>query len=380
MPADYYKLLEIDRDASQADVKKAYRRLARQYHPDSNKDDPDTANKFRLVKEAFDILSDPLERDKYDHYGPAYSGGGGETPPQASSYGAPPPPPTPQEDVFSPGQYNDIRQVPRQGPAQPSDFQKKGMGPQPGADLRYDLEITFEESIFGLETEIYVPIMSECNICQGTGTRPGAPQIPCRSCNGRGEIRQNAYGGMGGFVICDNCQGTGISPESLCYNCQGTGRNQSQRTVFVKVPPGVENGARLRIRGMGEPGTRGGPPGDLYVMIYVLEHDTFERHGDEILCETTVTVLQAALGAEIEVPTIDGKAKMKIPPGTQTGTIFRLRGKGVPNIHTGQRGDQHVKVTVVTPTNLSRSGKELLWKFGKEIGEDVSSILWRRKK
>ena len=374
MPVDYYKLLEIDHDASQADVKKAYRRLARKYHPDANKDDPSAADKFRKIKEAFDILSDPLERDKYDHYGPAYGNAGSPEPPSKSTYSAPPPPPT-SEDVFSPGPYDDIRQVPRQGSPQPS-----GMGPQPGADLRYDLEITFEESIFGLETEIYVPIMSECNICQGTGIRPGAPQVPCRYCNGRGEVRQESYGNMGGFVICENCQGTGISPENLCYNCQGSGRNQSQRSVYVKVPPGVENGARLRIRGMGEPGSRGGPPGDLYVMIYVLEHDQFERHGDEILCETTVTILQAALGAEIEVPTIDGKAKMKIPPGTQTGTIFRLRGKGVPNIHTGQRGDQHVKVTVVTPSKLSRNGKELLWKFGKEIGEDMSSILWRKKR
>ena len=378
MPEDYYATLEIDRDASQADVKKAYRRLARKFHPDANKDDPEAARKFRLVKEAFDILSDPLERDKYDHYGPAY--GGGAEPPSQPYGGAAPPPPTAPEDIFSPGQYDDIRQVPRQGPPQASDFQKRGMGAQPGADLRYDLEITFEESIFGLETEIYVPIMSECNICQGTGIRPGAPQVPCRYCTGRGEVRQETDGGMGGFVICDHCQGTGISPESLCYNCQGAGRNQSQRSVFVKVPPGVENGARLRIRGMGEPGLRSGAPGDLYVMIYVLEHDMFERHGDEILCETTVTFLQAALGAEIEVPTIDGKAKMKIPPGTQTGTIFRLRSKGVPNIHTGQRGDQHVKVTVVTPSKITRNGKELLWKFGKEIGEDMSSILWRKKK
>ncbi len=383
MADDYYGILEIDRDASQAEVKKAYRRLARKYHPDANPDDPSAADKFRLLKEAFDILSDPLERDKYDHQGP----GGDDfdndydmnNQSQASSYGTPPPPSRPSNGYYSNAdQYNQPPSTP--DPRPPTPHHQDTIGMQAGADLKYDLEITFEESIYGLETELEVPIMAECNVCQGIGIRPGAPQVPCAVCNGMGEVSQNMYGRGGRNLICDTCQGTGISPEYLCMNCQGNGRVRSVRNVYVKVPPGVENGARLRIRNMGEPGIRGGPAGDLYVMIYILEHDIFERHGNEILCEATISLLQASLGAEIEVPTIEGKAVIKIPPGTQTGTIFRLRGKGVPDVRTKERGDQHVKITVITPTNLNKNAKNLLWKFGKEIGEDMDSILMRRGK
>jgi molecular chaperone DnaJ len=391
---DYYELLGIDRDASQAEVKRAYRRLARKYHPDVNPGDATAAQKFKEIREAYEVLSNPLTRDAYDQFGesvpppsPPGAPGGGRGG-VGDEYATPSPGGTSAaqvEDVFSTEGIGDIYDVspgvaPMRGVPPP---RVRGEGPQAGADLRYDLEISFEDAAFGLETEIEVPRLEECATCRGTGTQPGSVTLPCNACRGTGEVkkaRQTPFGQLVSYTMCDKCQGRGEIITSRCAQCNGTGYIQKLQRIFLKIPPGVDNGSRLRIRGKGEPGIRGGQPGDLYVVIYVREHEFFERRGYEILCETSISFVQAVFGAEIEVPTLEGTAKMKIPPGTQSGTIFRLRGKGIPSLQTGTRGDQHVKVSVITPTGLNEKQKSLLWKFAAATGEDLSSLRRRGKR
>ncbi len=347
-----YEILEVDADASQADVKKSYRKLARQYHPDLNPEDDEAAKMFKLVKEAYDVLSNPLERDKYDEM--LFSGaGGGSTDWDDEDE---------EEDIFA------------NGDGSMSSATARSDAPVNGNDLRYDLEITFEDSAFGLETEIRLQRSSGCDVCSSTGTEPGTQTEPCMNCNGTGRVnvtRSTPYGPQTTTAVCEVCHGRGRIVPYPCARCNGTGQIQVFDSIPVKIPPGVDEGARLRIRGRGEPGQNGGTPGDLYIVVHIKDHPIFERHGNEILCEKQITFAQAVFGAEIEVPTLEGAAKMKIPPGTQTGTIFRLRGKGIWDSNSGARGDQHVKVSIMTPVNLTDKQKGLLLKFAQSLGEDT---------
>jgi molecular chaperone DnaJ len=331
---DYYEVLGIDRDASQSEVKRAYRKLARKYHPDMNQGDEEASRKFSEVKKAYDTLSNPLDRDNYDQYG-------------------------------------------HDGPPRPG---AAAGGPARGNDLTYNLDLSFEDAAFGLETEIELPMKYRCNVCAGSGAQPGTTPRVCDTCSGSGRNRvtqQTQYGPQLTEVTCSVCHGSGQIVDYPCARCTGTGNIQEYSTIFIKVPSGVDSGSRLRVRGKGEPGPAGGQPGDLYVIVRVQPHDIFERHGDELLCETSITFAQAVLGAEIEVPTLEGIARMKIPAGTQTGTIFRLRGKGMLNPQTNMRGDQHVKVTVLVPVDLADKQKNMLVKFAKTTGENMRALNYR---
>jgi molecular chaperone DnaJ len=319
------------------------------YHPDMNPDDADSARLFSEVKKAYDVLSNPLERDQYDQWGH-------DGPPKQQAAGA--------------GEYNPAATATPQQP----------QGPVNGNDLTYNLDISFEDAAFGLETEIELPMKFRCNGCGGSGAQAGSTPRVCGTCSGSGRnrvTRQTPYGPQLTEVTCSACNGTGSIIDYPCSRCNGGGFLQEYSTIFIKVPAGVDSGSRLRVRGKGEPGVGGAQPGDLYVIVRVQPHDIFERHGDELLCETSISFSQAVLGAEIEVPTLEGIARMKIPPSTQTGTIFRLRGKGMVNPQSAIRGDQHVKVTVTVPTNLTDKQKTLLVKFAKATGENTKLLNYR---
>ncbi|WP_026674633.1 molecular chaperone DnaJ [Alkalihalobacterium bogoriense] len=348
---DYYDVLGVDKNASVDEVKKAYRKLARQYHPDVNKA-PDATEKFKEVKEAYDTLSDPQKKSHYDQFGHSNPnqgfggfGGGGQ---DFGGFGD-------IFDMFFGGGGN------RRNPN----------APRQGADLQYTMTITFKEAVFGKETEIEIPREEECQTCDGSGAKPGTKPETCSHCGGSGQlnVEQNtAFGRIVNRRVCHHCNGTGKFIKEKCRTCGGDGKVQKRKKIKVKVPAGIDYGQQIRISGQGEPGANGGPPGDLYVVFNVKPHEFFEREGDDIYCEMPLTFTQVALGDEIEVPTLEGKVKLKIPAGTQTGTSFRLRGKGVPNVHGRGQGDQHVKVRVITPRNLSEKQKELLREFGVESG------------
>ncbi len=359
---DYYEILNVDRDCSQADIKTAYRKLARKYHPDMNPGDTAAAKKFRDIKEAYDILKNPLTRDRFDQYGhsgldPRFQEGGGNsfvvTDADAEAVGG--------EDYYKETGMDDVYNI--------SDMSKDAGAaavPKPGADLRYDLDISFEDSAFGMDSEVDIPAFRECNMCFGVGAQPGSAPRTCQVCRGTGMIsvsEQTPQGPRNRKSTCNACLGRGAIIDYPCSKCKGSGQIQTRERILVKIPPGVDNESCIRVHGKGAPGSKGGAPGDLYVVIHVREHEIFERHGNEILCETLIDFVQAVFGAEIQVPTLEGPAKMRIPPGTQTGTIFRLRGKGLINPQTSQRGDQHVKVTIVTPTHLSERQKKFLMKY-----------------
>lgn len=364
---DYYEVLGVDRNASADEIKKAYRKLARQYHPDVNKA-PDAEAKFKEVKEAYDVLTDPQKRARYDQYGHqdpmAGFGGGASASDFAGGFG----------DIFDMFFGGGSRRDPN--------------APQRGNDLQYTMTISFKEAVFGKETDITIPRTETCDTCRGSGARPGSRVDTCSSCRGTGqeEVVQNTpFGRIVNRRVCSTCGGKGRIIRERCSVCGGSGQVKRQRKIHVKIPAGVDDGAQLRVSGEGEAGLRGGPPGDLYLVLRVQPHEFFEREGDDIYCEVPLTFAQAALGDEIEVPTLTEKVKLKIPAGTQTGTYFRLKGKGVPWLRGYGQGDQHVKVTVVTPTNLTEAQKNLLREFAASIGESTqeqhpSSIFERMKK
>jgi molecular chaperone DnaJ len=339
---DYYEVLGVARNASEDDIKKAFRRLARQYHPDVNKEH-DAEARFKEVNEAYEVLSDPQKRQMYDqfgHAGPGMGAGAGF------------------ENFGNFGGFSDIFQTFFGG-------QTGGggrRGPQRGSDLRYNLTLTFEEAVFGCEKELEIPRADTCASCRGSGAEPGTEPSRCPSCNGTGEIRrvqQSIFGQFVNVIMCDRCQGEGRVITTPCHECHGGGRMRITKYVSLKVPGGVDTGSQIRLTGEGEAGPRGGPNGNLYVAITVRKHQFFERDGQDILYTLPINFAQAALGDEIEVPTVDGKVVLKIPAGTQGGKVFRLKDKGVPNVRGAGRGDQHVYVKVVTPTELSRDEREL---------------------
>jgi len=362
---DYYEVLGVGKDATEDEIKKAYRKLARQYHPDVNKA-ADAEDKFKEAKDAYEVLSDNQKRATYDQYGhvdPSQGGFGGFG--DMGGFG----------DIFDMffGGGGGQRRNPN--------------APQRGSDLQYTMQIEFKEAVFGKETEVTIPRTEECDVCHGNGAKPGTKPETCATCRGSGQqevVQNTAFGRIVNRRVCSTCNGQGQIIREKCGNCHGSGKVKKQRKIHVKIPAGVDDGAQLRISGEGEAGLRGGPPGDLYVVLRVKPHDFFEREGDDIYCEVPLTFVQAALGDEIEIPTLTEKVKLKIPSGTQTNTYFRLKGKGVPRLRGYGQGDQHVKVVVVTPTNLTDDQRQLLREFGGLSGESThehqASLFERMKK
>ncbi len=355
---DYYEILGVARTATQEEIKKAYRKMALKYHPDRNPDDKEAEDKFKEASEAYEVLSDPEKRQIYDQFGHEGLRGTGFTGFRGF------------EDVFA--SFGDIF----------GEFFGFGgrtqTGPARGDDLRYDLRITFEEAAFGKEVELEIPRTTPCETCGGTGAKPGTHPITCPTCGGRGQITRS-QGFFSVRTTCPTCQGTGqIIPEP-CPTCQGTGRVRKKRKVSLKIPPGVDTGSRLRLRGEGEAGERGGPPGDLYVVIHVEEHDFFEREGDDIYCTVPISFTTAALGGKVEVPTLDGSEFIQIKKGTQSGEIFRLKGKGMPRLRGYGRGDEIIQVVVQVPKKLTKRQEELLREFAKLEGESPSHTQPREK-
>ncbi|MGO8968838.1 MAG: molecular chaperone DnaJ [Myxococcaceae bacterium] len=341
---DYYEVLGVARQASAPDLKSAYRKLAMQYHPDRNPGDKAAEDRFKEASEAYEVLSDPEKRGHYDRFGHSglpFDFGG------FNSSGI--------NDVLS-EIFGDIF----------GGRTRRG-GRSRGSDLRYNLELSFEEAAFGTEVSVKIPRPKRCEACEGTGSKDKQVRH-CPACGGSGELRHT----QGFFSVsrpCGTCGGSGSVATAPCAKCRGVGRYEAETTLSVKIPAGVDNGTRIRLVGEGEPGEQGGPPGDLYVVAHVKEHAIFVREDAEVLCEVPISFVQAALGTHLEVPTLEGKVKMRVPSGTQSGKVFRLKGKGIAHLHGGGRGDQHVRVVVETPTDLSSEQRELLERFAELGGE-----------
>lgn len=355
---DYYEILEVNRNASDVEIKKAYRRLALKYHPDKNPEDKESEERFKEVSEAYEVLSDPQKRATYDQFG--HTAGPGdfrgfrtEGFGDFGSFG----------DIFG-DVFNDFF-----GGSTAS----RARRPQRGADLRYNLEIDFEQAATGAETRVEIPRMETCGECRGRRTERGTVPKPCSACKGTGQVRYQ----QGFFSIsraCQQCGGEGVVISHPCRACRGTGQIKISREVSVKIPPGVETGTRLRLSGEGEAGLNSGPRGDLFIVIRVREHAFFTREGTNIICEVPISFAQAALGAEFEVPTLQGKETIRIKPGTQSGSVHVLRGKGFPSLQGYGVGDQFIRLQVETPTHLNARQRELLEEFARMSGEDAHPI------
>lgn len=350
---DYYEVLGVSKSASQDEIKKAYRKLSKKYHPDINKE-PDANEKFKEVKEAYEVLSDEGKRSQYDQFGhtdPNQGFGGGGF--NGGGFGG-------FEDIFETffGGGGTRRRDPN--------------APRQGADLQYTMTLSFEEAAFGKETDIEIPREETCETCNGSGAKPGTKPDTCKHCQGSGQlnVEQNTpFGRIVNRRVCHHCNGTGKEIKHKCFTCGGNGKVKKRRKIHVKIPAGIDDGQQLRVSGQGEPGVNGGPAGDLYVVFNVRSHEFFERHEDDVYCEMPITFVQAALGDEVEVPTLHGKVKLKVPAGTQTGTKFRMKGKGIPNVRGYGVGDQHVIVQIVTPTKLTEKQKQLLQEFAEVSGK-----------
>jgi len=350
---DYYKVLDVARDASEADIKKAYRRLAMKLHPDRNPGDGAAEEQFKEVKEAYEVLTDPARRGTYDQFGheglDAQRGGGGQGFNPGEAFG----------DIFG-DVFGDIFGGARRG-GRSQVFR--------GADLRYELELDLNQAVFGASVEIDVPKLSECETCHGSGAAKGSNPITCDTCHGSGQVRVS----QGFFQLqqtCPRCRGTGKIIKNPCDTCLGQGRIRRTKKLAVKIPPGVDNGDRIRLSGEGEAGRNGGPPGDLYVEVHVRAHEIFEREGEHLSCEVPVSFVTATLGGTVLVPTLDGQVSLKVPAETQSGRVFRLRDKGVKPVRGGARGDLFCKVMVETPVKLTSEQKELLRKFETSLKAD----------
>ncbi len=364
MAQDYYQTLGVGKTATAEELKKAYRKLAIQYHPDKNPGNKEAEEKFKEVSIAYEVLSDPEKRKQYDQFGhDAYTnsaraaGGGG-----ASDFRH-------AQDIFSQffgggggGQGFSFEDLFGGGGGGGGRRQRNYNGPIDGNDLRYDLEISFEDAVYGAEKKITIPRQTDCTVCNGSGCEPNTGKKRCTRCGGSGQIAIS----QGFFSIqqpCPTCRGSGEIIEKPCKSCGGQGRVQVEKSFQLQIKPGVDTGTRLRVPGKGEAGSKGGADGDLYVFIHVIPSRIFAREGDDLICEVPVPFTACALGGIVDVPTISGKAKMKIPEGTQSGATLRLKGKGVPSLRGGNRGDLHVRVLVETPVNLTAEQKDLLAKL-----------------
>lgn len=348
---DYYEILGVSRDADEKELKKAYRRIAMKFHPDRNPGDTEAENKFKEANEAYEVLSDSEKRAAYDQFGHdavsgnagagGFSGGGANF-----------------SDIFG-DVFGDI-------------FGGGGgggrSGPQRGSDLRYNLEIDLEEAVKGTTVKIRVPTLVSCDTCDGSGAKPGSTPVTCTTCGGIGQVRMQ----QGFFSVqqtCPNCRGKGKMISDPCNSCHGRGLVEETKTLSVKVPPGIDTGDRIRLTGEGEAGPEGGPAGDLYVQVSVREHSIFQRDGKHLYCEVPISIVDAALGGELEVPTLESRVKLKIPPETQTGKLFRLRGKGVTPLRGGSVGDLLCRVVVETPVNLTKHQRDLMKQLGDSFAE-----------
>ncbi|MGQ4276269.1 molecular chaperone DnaJ [Pseudidiomarina sp. E22-M8] len=359
---DLYEVLDVSRDASERDIKKAYKRMAMKYHPDRTKGDKDLELKFKEVKTAYEVLSDPQKRAAYDQYGHAafeqgqggFGGGGAGGADFADIFG------DVFGDIFGGGG--------RRGRAQAAR----------GADLRYNLELSLEEAVRGKEVDLKIPKLTECEDCDGSGAHKGSSAETCSHCHGSGQIQMR----QGFFAVqqpCPHCRGRGKVIKDPCRTCHGEGRVERTKTLNVKIPAGVDTGDRIRLNGEGEAGEMGAPAGDLYVQVHVREHPIFKRDGNNLYCEVPLSFTHSALGGEIQVPTLEGKVNLKIPAETQTGKLFRLRGKGVRSVRTGAVGDLICKVVIETPVNLSDEQRDLLRELDESMGSGDEAARYRPK-
>lgn len=363
--ADYYEILGVSKGADEREIKKAYKRMAMKYHPDRTKGDKNLEAKFKDVKEAYEILSDSAKRQAYDQYGHAafdqsrggFGGGGG------GAGGAD------FSDIFG-DVFGDIFGGGRRGGG--------GQRAARGSDLRYNLEMSLEDAVRGKEVELKIPALAECSDCKGSGAEKGSKAETCDLCHGSGQVQMR----QGFFAVqqaCPQCSGRGKVIKNPCRTCHGEGRVEKTKTLNVKIPAGVDTGDRIRLSGEGEAGENGAPAGDLYVQVHVREHDIFKRDGSNLYCEVPISFTQAALGGEVEVPTLDGKVKLKIPVETQTGRMFRLRSKGVKSVRNGVTGDLICKAVVETPVNLSEAQKEFLRNLDDSMGKGDEAAKYRPK-
>ena len=351
---DYYEVLEVERTSTDGEIKSSYRKLALKYHPDRNPDDKDAEERFKECAEAYSILADASKRSSYDRFGHAgvssAAGGGGFDPSAFTGF----------EDIL--GGLGDIFGF--------GGGSRRAGGPQRGADLRYDLEITFEESATGAETAVQIPRQESCDTCKGSGAAPGTTPTVCNLCKGQGQVRSQ----QGFFTVartCPQCRGVGKMITKPCTTCRGAGRVTRERKITVKIPAGIATGQQLRLQGEGEGGSAGGPPGSLYVVIHVQEHEFFRRDGMNLFCEIPVNFPTVALGGEIDVPTLDGSEKVKVPEGTQTGTTLRLRGKGMPDVNGRGRGDLFATVQVTTPKKLNKEQRKSIEELAKALPKEA---------
>ena len=356
---DYYEVLGVDKNASEDEIKRAYKKLARKYHPDMNPGDKEAEEKFKEINEANEVLSDPEKKASYDQFGfagtdPNYGAG------QGGGFGG----------GFDFGDLGDIF-----GSFFGGGFggqQQRRNGPQRGESIRVSVSLSFTEAAFGCEKELTVERMEQCTTCKGSGCAPGTTPEVCPECHGSGVVQTRRQTPMGVFASsnpCRKCGGTGRIIHQPCPDCHGGGFTRKRKTIKVSIPAGIDHGQTISLRGQGHAGSNGGPSGDLLITVMVRPHEIFRREGTSVFCEAPITFTQAVLGAELEIPTIDGRVKYTIPEGTQTGTVFRLRGKGIPVLNGRGRGDQYVTVTIETPRDLNREQKEALKKFSETLGE-----------
>lgn len=365
---DFYEVLGIDKSASDEDIKRAFKKLALKYHPDRNQGDAEAEEKFKDINEAYQVLSDPEKRQRYDQFGNAdFNGAGGGF------------------DGFDFGGFGGFGDI--FGDIFGGGFGGFGgggakNGPRKGADLEYDLTLTFEEAMTGCEKEIKVTRREKCETCGGSGAKAGTSPKTCSKCGGRGRIqvqRRTPLGVMSTTTTCDACHGEGKIIEEPCQTCKGSGKERKTRSITINIPAGVDTGNVMPLRGQGEAGENGGPAGDLYINIRVMTHKTFKRKGNDIHMETHISFGKAVLGTDIKVPTIDGDVTYKVPAGTQSGTIFRLKGKGVPRVNSAGRGDHYVKVIVDVPKSLNGEQEEALKAFMNACGETVEGAPEKKK-
>jgi len=354
---DYYEILGVPKNATNDDLKAAFRRLARQYHPDVN-NEPDAEEKFKEINEAYAVLSDAERRAAYDRFGHAGVRGAGGAPDFsvdfsdfADIFG----------DLFGFGGFGRTSRRARNMPRR-------------GADLSYRVDLTFEEAVFGVDREIEITRDEVCQTCNGTGAEPGTSPVRCSNCNGSGEVRQVRQTILGSMVqvgTCPVCNGVGETISAPCHTCQGRGLERRTRTKVVSIPGGVDNGTQIRLAGEGQPGLNGGPNGNLYISISVRNHKFFRRRDQDIILDLDINIAQAVLGTEVEIPTVDGAAKLKIPAGTQPGKVLRMRGKGVPHLRSNGRGDQLIVINVDVPTRLTAEQRDLFEQLAKSLGSEV---------